>query len=121
VSFTRNHAGTGVAATAVKSVTIAARADRTKPKLSVAKVKAVHRPKRSTIRGRATDASGIARVTLRFGDRRSRRVHPSRSGRFTVKHRYRRAGRFKLTVTAVDGAGNSRTVHRTVRVLKRRR
>jgi hypothetical protein len=130
-SFTPDHAGAGVVrvtatdtsgltGTAQKSVTIAARADRTAPKLSLAKVKTVHRPKRSTIKGRATDVSGIARVTVRFGDGKSKRVHPSRSGRFTVLHRYGKAGRFKVTVTAVDGAGNSKAAHRTVRVLKRR-
>ena len=130
-SFTPNHAGagvvrvtatdsTGLSGSAQKSVTIAARGDHTRPKLSLRKVKAVHRPRRSTIKGRATDASGIARVTVRFGDGKSKRVHPSKSGRFTVRHRYGKAGRFKVAVTAVDGAGNAKTTHRTARVLRRR-
>jgi hypothetical protein len=45
-----------------------------------------------------------------------RGVSGSRRGRSS----YRKARRYKLTVTAVDGAGNSKTTHRTVRVLRRR-
>lgn len=110
----------GLSSTATKAVTISPAQDRKKPTLSVNKVQTVRRPHRSTIKGRATDAGGIARVTLRFGDGSSKRATLSGSGRFTVHHRYGRAGRYTLTVTAVDKAGNTTTTHRAVRVLRRR-
>jgi hypothetical protein len=133
VSFTPTHAGAavvrvtatspaGLSNTATRSVTIAPKSgasDSRPPTLSVGKVKTVRRPKRSTIKGRAHDASGIARVTVRFGDGKRARAHRTGSGRFTVRHRYAHAGTFKLTVTAVDKAGNSRTRHRTVHVRRR--
>ena len=120
----------GLAGTAERAVTISpAQAvptpgsqgrDTSKPTLRVRKVKQVRRPKRSAIRGRATDASGIARVTVRFGDGKRKRVRPSRTGRFTVKHRYGTVASYEATVTAVDEAGNARTKHAKVRVRKRR-
>ena len=60
-------------------------------------------------------------MTLRFGDgKRKRTVRLSRSGRFTVRHRYGKPARYEVTVTATDRAGNSRTRHRTARVRARR-
>ena len=95
--------------------------DKVRPTLSVSKIKTVRRPKRTTIKGRARDASKIRRVTLRFGDgKRKRTVRLSRSGRFTVRHRYGKPARYEVTVTATDRAGNSRTRHRTARVRARR-
>jgi hypothetical protein len=134
VSFTPTHAGSavvrvlatspaGLTNAATKAVTVAPRSaagDSRAPTLAVKKVKTVRRPRRSTIKGRATDSGGLARVTVRFGDGKRTRAHLTRSGRFTVRHRYAHARRYKLTVSAVDKAGNTRTVHRTVRVRKRR-
>jgi hypothetical protein len=98
-----------------------ANADKLRPTLSVSKIKTVRRPKRTTIKGRARDASRIRRVTLRFGDgKRKRSVRLTRSGRFTVRHRYGKPARYEVTVTATDRAGNSRTRHRTARVRARR-
>jgi hypothetical protein len=124
VRVTATDAG-GLARTAERQVTISPAAggsapDTAKPTLTLKKVKRVRRPKRSTIKGRATDASGIRRVTVRFGDGRRRRATLSRTGRFTVKHRYKRAATFEATVIAVDKAGNTRTRHAKVRVLKKR-
>jgi hypothetical protein len=91
--------------------------DKKKPTVKVSKVKTVRRPKRTTIKGRATDASGVRRVTIRFGDgKRKQSVKLSKSGRFTVLHRYGKPARYEITVTATDKAGNSRTVHRAARV-----
>ena len=96
--------------------------DRTRPTLRVSKVKTVRRPKRSTIKGRATDAGRIRRVTVRFGDgKRKTNVRRSRSGRFTVRHRYSKPARYEVTVIATDRAGNSRTKHVKARVRARRR
>jgi PKD domain len=116
----------GLARTAEKAVTIspargaAGGRDTVRPRLVVRRIKRVRRPHRSTVAGRATDAGGIARLTVRFGDGKRRRVDVGRSGRFTVRHRYREAGEYQLTLTAVDRAGNRRVVHRTARVLRRR-
>jgi PKD domain-containing protein len=111
----------GLSRTAEKPVTISPRAgDSVKPRLSVGKVKTVRRPRSSAISGRVIDAGGVARLTVRFGDGTSRRVHVGRQGRFKVRHRYGAAGRYDVTVTAIDNAGNRRAVHRTARVLRRR-
>ncbi len=69
-----------------------------------------------TIALRATDASGIHRVGAKLtwttrGRRRTRslRAKARGAGNWTVKVRLRR-GRYRLTMTAVDWAGNRRTV-----------
>ena len=73
------------------------------------------------VRGRATDANGIRRVRIRWGDGRPRSTaRLSRSGRFTVRHRYRRAKRHRITVTATDRAGNVRIKRVRARGLRRR-
>jgi hypothetical protein len=95
--------------------------DTTKPTLRVSKVKRVRRPKRTTVRGRARDAqSGIRRVRIRWGDGRRSTPRVRSTGRFTAKHRYRKAKRYRVRVRATDNAGNSRTKRVTARVLKRR-
>jgi hypothetical protein len=61
-------------------------------------------------------------VTIRFGDgKRKTSVHLSRSGRFTVRHRYGKPARYEVTVIATDRAGNTSTKHLTARVLAKRR
>jgi translation initiation factor IF-1 len=131
VTFAPSEAGTGVvrvtatdssglAAAAQKAVTIAPRSDRKKPTVTLKKIKTVRRPHRSTIKGRATDASGIARVTVRFGDGKKRRAKLTGNGRFTIKHRYGKARSYKVRATAIDEAGNSRTAQRKARVRKAR-
>jgi hypothetical protein len=112
--------GGGITATLTKVVTIV---DKTKPKLKLRRVKSVHVPHKAVIRGVAADASGIARVTIKFGDGKSGRVRLGRQGAFAVRHRYRldrkhASGRkFRITVTAVDKAGNRTVTHASVRVL----
>ena len=95
--------------------------DTTKPTLTLRKVKTVRRPKRSTLRGRAIDLGGIKRVQIRWGDGSKRTTAKlSRTGRFTVKHRYKKARRYTIRVKATDMAGNSRTKTAHARVLKKR-
>jgi hypothetical protein len=107
--------------TATATPTPAPTPDKTKPKLTLSKVKAVRRPKRSTLKGRATDAGGISRVVIRWGDgKRTTRRKLSPTGRFTARHRYRKAKLWKIRVTATDKAGNSRTKTIRARVRKRR-
>lgn len=61
----------------------------------------------------ARDASGVAKLTVRWGD--GTVTHPKR-GVHRSSHVYRRARRYRITVTVVDRAGNTRTVVRRVKV-----
>ena len=58
-------------------------------------------------------ASGVATVTIRWGDRTTTHV---KLGTHRIAHVYRRAGRYKITVTVVDRAGNQTTVVRHVKI-----
>jgi hypothetical protein len=115
--------GGGVTGTLTKNVTIV---DKTKPRVRLRHVKRVRVPHKAVIRGVITDASGIARATIRFGDGKSARLKLGRRGAFVVRHRYRldkkhKHGRtFRITVTAVDKAGNKLVKHVTVRVMPRK-
>lgn len=60
-----------------------------------------------------SDASGVAGVTIRWGDGTVTHVKP---GTHRIVHSYRRAGRFRITVTAVDRAGNKAAVVRRVKI-----
>jgi hypothetical protein len=51
--------------------------------------------------------SGVARVTIRWGDRTVTRLKP---GTHRVPHAYRRSGRYRITIVVVDKAGNQTTV-----------
>jgi hypothetical protein len=96
--------------------------DHTRPKVRVSKVKTVRRPNATTIKGRATDKGGIRRVSVRFGDgKRKTSVRLTRSGRFTLRHRYRKPARYEVTVTVTDKAGNVTTKHVSARVRAKRR
>ena len=56
------------------------------------------------------DASGVAGLTVHWGDGTLTRVKP---GAHRLDHVYRRAGRYRVTVVIVDKAGNRRTlIHR---------
>ena len=106
-----------------KNVTIV---DKTKPRVRLHHVKRVRLPHKAVIRGVITDASGIARATIKFGDGKSAKLKLGRRGAFVVRHRYRldkrhKHGRtFHITVTAVDKAGNRIVKHVTVRVMPRK-
>jgi hypothetical protein len=59
------------------------------------------------------DASGVAKLTIRWGDGTVVNLNP---GTHRISHVYRRAGRYKIAVTVFDRAGNQRTVVRHVRI-----
>jgi hypothetical protein len=121
--------GGGVTATLTKNVTVAPAVvkDHEKPHLRLKHVNRIRLPHKAVIRGTVTDESGIALVTVRFGDGHSARVKPGKLGAWVVRHRYKldrrhRHGRtFHITVVAVDKAGNSITKHVTVRVMPRKK
>jgi len=66
----------------------------------------------------AADGSGVSTLTLSWGDR-TRPVSLARMRR--VLHVYRRTGRYHVTITAVDRAGNRTAVIRTVTVKPKRK
>jgi hypothetical protein len=57
-----------------------------------------------------SEASGIAQVTVSWGDGRSFKIH---HGKY---HTYRRAGRYLVKVTVKDRAGNATTVTRLIKI-----
>jgi hypothetical protein len=56
----------------------------------------------------------VAKVTVYWGDRSQRVVVTH--GKFRESHVYKRAGRFKIRVVAVDRAGNTTTAFRYVKI-----
>ncbi|MGA2926367.1 MAG: hypothetical protein ABSG43_10300 [Solirubrobacteraceae bacterium] len=60
----------------------------------------------------ASDGSGVASVTVRWGDRAISQLN-TRRNKF---HVYKRAGRYPVTVTVTDRAGNKTTVSRLIRI-----
>jgi hypothetical protein len=97
------------------------RVDRTRPHVRLRHVARVRLGKRVTFRGRITDAGGIRSVTVFWGDRTRTKVRLSARGRFAVHHRYKKAGRYRIRLVAIDRAGNRTTRHVSARVLTRRR
>jgi PKD domain len=61
----------------------------------------------------ARDASGVATLTIRWGDGTTTHLNP---GTHRGAHAYRRPGRYRITVVVADRAGNSRTVVKTVKI-----
>jgi hypothetical protein len=91
-----------------------AAADTTKPKVSVAGVRAACVSSASlSVRVRATDASGVksTRVTLD-----GKRIHTKNKTRFTIKINIRKlsAGRHVLRIVTTDAAGNRTSTRRTI-------
>jgi hypothetical protein len=62
-----------------------------------------------------SDASGVARLTIRWGDGTVTRVNP---GTHRIDHTYRREGRYRVTIVIADKAGNRRTVVRHLDIKK---
>ena len=58
------------------------------------------------------DASGVAKVVVNWGDGTSNRIR-----RQTETHRYERAGRYLLTLTVTDRAGNRTVLARRLRIV----
>ena len=61
----------------------------------------------------AADASGVAKLTIRWGDGTVTHVKP---GTHRIAHVFRRAGRYRITITVADRAGNQTTVVRHVKI-----
>jgi hypothetical protein len=61
------------------------------------------------------DASGVARVLIRWGDGTTTRVKPRSH---LTEHLYRRHGRFRITVLVTDRAGNVTRVIKRVKVAR---
>jgi hypothetical protein len=61
------------------------------------------------------DASGVAGLTVRWGDGTVTQVKP---GTHRVTHVYRRAGRYRVRIVIVDKAGNERTLVRRLEIKK---
>jgi hypothetical protein len=59
--------------------------------------------------------SGVAKLTIRWGDGTVTLVKP---GTHRIVHVYRRAGRYKITVTGADRAGNQTTVVHRIKISK---
>jgi hypothetical protein len=66
----------------------------------------------------AFDASGVAKVTMSWGD--GTVVHVP-LGKHVVLHKYRRVGHYKVTLLVVDKAGNTTQVVKLVKVIKPRK
>ncbi|MEJ7786148.1 MAG: PKD domain-containing protein, partial [Solirubrobacteraceae bacterium] len=108
VTVTATDSGDQSTSTPVASLKL----DRTPPKV---RTSLNRRARRATVvlsDGAKDDTSGVAvgSSTVSWGD--GRRA----SGRRTLKHRYARAGTFRITVTARDKVGNRRVVRKVVRV-----
>jgi PKD domain len=107
--------GTGASAVVTQAVTVK---DTKRPTIKIKRIRTVRRGHSTTVRGTITDAGGIKSAKISFGDgSRSKKLHLSRKGAFKVKHRYRRAKRYRVKVTAVDKAGHkaTKTAHARVR------
>lgn len=101
--------------------TSAGRPDRTRPRVHLRHIARVRLGQQVTFRGRVTDASGIRSVTVSWGDGTRTKLRLSATGTFTVRHRYKRAGRDRITLVATDKAGNRTIRHVTARVVHSRR
>ena len=55
----------------------------------------------------------MAALTIRWGDGTTTRIKP---GTHRLVHAYRRPGRYRITVTVADRAGNQTRAARTVRI-----
>ncbi len=61
------------------------------------------------------DASGVAKITIRWGDGTVAELKP---GSHRTSHAYRRPGRYKVTVAVEDRAGNKKTIVRLLKIAK---
>ncbi len=105
-----------VTASATPSPSPTPAADTTKPKLTVS-VKGKRRAgRRLRVRVKATDASGIARVTLRIGKGKPRSRN---AARLSVRRKFAR-GRVRLRASATDRAGNVARAGKRIRIRKKR-
>jgi hypothetical protein len=62
-----------------------------------------------------SDASGVAGLTIRWGDGTITRV---KRGTRRVLHTYRRSGRYRITIRVTDRAGNQTRLVRRVKIAR---
>jgi hypothetical protein len=103
--------------TGASSVVTQAVAVKKKTTVKLRRIKPVKLGQRSTISGTITAAARIKSVRISFGDGSRKTVHVGRHGKFTVKHRYRKAKTYKVKITVTDKAGykTTKTVRAKVR------
>jgi len=104
---------------ATAGATRALRIDVRKPKASI-RFKGVKRVGRKVkVIVTARDASGIKRITVKFGDRKQKSKTRRIKRKSTFAHRYKQAKRFTVRATVVDKAGNRKTVRKKLRIAPR--
>jgi hypothetical protein len=109
---------TGASATVTQAVTIK---DTKKPTIKLKHVNAVHLAQKTVVRGTITDAGGIKSATISWGDHtRTAKIHLGRDGGFIIRHRYKKAKSYKITVKATDHSGHTATKHPRAKVNKPR-
>jgi hypothetical protein len=64
----------------------------------------------------AADASGVATVFVDWGDKTSARIRVQ-----TATHRYLRTGRYRMTITITDRAGNRTVLSQQIRIRKKKK
>jgi hypothetical protein len=62
-----------------------------------------------------SDASGVAKVLIRWGDGTTVSLKP---GRHLADHAYRRTGRYRITLVVADRAGNRTRVILKLRIVR---
>jgi hypothetical protein len=92
--------------------------NETSPSAKLKKIKAVKLGKKSKIKGRATDDAGVTKATLKFGDHKKKNVKLNSEGKFNVKHRYRKAGTYKVKLVVVGEEGKTAKAKRNAKVKK---
>jgi hypothetical protein len=64
----------------------------------------------------STSTNAISSATWKFGDGSRPAFRAGRAARNRVEHRYRKAGRYTVTLTLVDNRGNLKTITRRVAI-----
>jgi hypothetical protein len=93
--------------------------NETSPSAKLKKIKAVKLGKKSKIKGSATDDAGVSKATLKFGDgKKKKNVKLNSAGKFNVKHRYHKAGKYKVKLIVVGEEGKTAKAKRNAKVKK---
>ena len=93
----------------------------TNPSAQLKKIKSVKLGKKSKVKGRAADDAGIDSVTLKFDDGKHKTLNVGANGKFQVKHRYKRAGKYKVRLVVVGAEGKTAKAKRTAKVKRKKK
>ncbi|MCW3064840.1 MAG: hypothetical protein JWN32_2012 [Solirubrobacterales bacterium] len=107
----------GISTTVTKAVKVV---DTGKPAVALRKIKTVRLGKTTVIRGVVVDPSGIKAVKITFGDRKSAKPKLGARGAFTIKHKYKKAKTYKVTLTVTHNTGPSTKATAKAKVLKKK-